>query len=263
MRPYSKLVDLARQHGWTFDGRTHHEYQIKILMRDRRVRLTALPAIRGGHVLEVRVELPSPGLPQFRISRMASFELYDLEIGVPGHLRSPEPDELRRVWTAERCELARQRLVGMVAHASHEQLVVELHRADRDGRHLDDAAIVDALQLALDLAHADVYGLAALRALPEAVVRQTDGPHVELAGPAPIVIRPVRDEDRVFTRAAMQCAQPELPPTTPALGSARLAREGNLVTISWPTIEEDPHRLLAAVELLRCLTSAPHDGAYR
>jgi hypothetical protein len=258
MRPYSKLIDLARQHGWTFDGRTHHEYQIKILMRDRRVRLTALPAVRGGHALEVRVELPPPGLPQFRIDRNASFD--EIEIGVLTDVRTPEPDELRRVWNAERCQFARNRLAGVLAHASHERLVVELHRP---GESLHDDAIVDALQLALDLAHADVYGLAVLRGLPEAVVRQTDGPHVELAGPAPIVIRPVRDHDGVFTKVAMQCALPDLPPITPALGNVTLAREGNLVTISWPAVEEDAHHLMAAVELLRGLISAPHDGAYR
>jgi hypothetical protein len=245
MRPYSKLVDLARQHGWTFDGRTHYEYQITILRRDRRIRLTAVPAMRTGHDLEVCVETPPPGLPRFTIDH-------------EHHVHSSEPYELRDVWTYQRGQLAKERLAGMTADATHERLIVEIHREV-----LRDAVIADALELALDLAHAEVYGLASLRRLPEAVVAQTDGPHVELPGPAPIVIRPVRDDARVFTKAAMQCAHSTLPPSTPALGNATVAREGNLVTISWPTIEEDPVRLMAAVELLRTLSSGPHDGAYR
>ncbi len=263
MAQYTTLVSLGRKHRWSFDGRTHYEYQIKIIMRDRRVRLSAYPDAHIPPGVEVRVETPPPGLPRFSISHPGLFGADSLEVGVPSfdqehNIRSPEPDELRRVWTAERCQFARERLADMTAHATHALLIVKLDHSVHD-----DTKIVHALELALDLAHSDVYGIAALRALPEAVLRQDGGPHVELPGPEPIVIRPVRDDDRVFTKASMQGELPELPPSTWALGSATLAREGNLITVSWPAIEEDPHHLMAAVELLRTLSSGLRDGAYR
>jgi len=95
------------------------------------------------------------------------------------------------------------------------------------------------------------------------VFGQEGGPHVTLDGPAPIVIRPVRDEDRVFTRASMPGALPQPAPTTSALGDATLECDGEVITVSWPAVEEAPARLWAAVELLRTLSLAPRDGAYR
>ena len=50
-----------------------------------------------------------------------------------------EPREVLRVWTPALCQFARARLAGMVAHATHDHLFVEVQREDAAPLGLDDA----------------------------------------------------------------------------------------------------------------------------
>lgn len=225
-----------------------------------------------GWCLKVLVATPDPGLPAFRITRegfrsfiAGAFGGQDLLTGVPNfdyeyRVRSPEPDELRRVWTPDRCQFVLDHLSSGVVRATHRAVKLELCRFA-----FDDSVLDRAVELAVDLARADVYGVAALRALPGAAFREgaDRGPHVVLEGPSPITVEPVRTSGGVVTRATMQGLLPAPPPPTSRLGPATLTQDGDRVVVTWPGVEESSQRLLAAVELLRALRSTPNDGVYR
>jgi hypothetical protein len=153
-----------------------------------------------------------------------------------------------------------------------------------------DVALVEAgLDLLLRVAAGDPYGLRALRAL--AAARDRDGPAGELpgvivAGPVAVQIGPAADGEDVITRAqaelrligapgAILVAAGRVDPADcaalpegarrhlPYLGTAAVQWSARGATIRWPTIEEDPRRLGAAVAFLRSLGAAPSLGAFR
>ena len=96
---------------------------------------------------------------------------------------------------------------------------------------------------------------------PERRADREPGLHV---GPSPIRVRPVRRDGQVVTTVTLEeGALPDPAFDLAALGLATLAAEGSGVTIRWSHVETDRARLIAAVELLRMLGGAPHEGAYR
>ncbi|HEX5058968.1 MAG TPA: hypothetical protein VFV99_06390, partial [Kofleriaceae bacterium] len=166
-----------------------------------------------------------------------------------------DPSALYRVWTRERCE---DMLVSFAAGTL---------RSLGDAIELDwpsDPTIVKVkrgIDFLISLARADVYGMAALRALPDATPT-ADG-YVEIAGPGAIRIGPHRREHSMVTRAS---ASVELDPARtppPTLGAAALACANGETTIEWLEIEENPTRLTAAIEFLRSLAVAPSEGVFR
>lgn len=271
------LRSLAQARQWPLAEPQKRDQRIAIIVRERRVVVRIAHIVDTELTLHVRVDLPDPGLPAFRITDegFGSFMAglvggQDIQTGVPNfdyayRVRSPEPEELLRVWTTQWCQYLLTHLPGATARGKHDHLELRLIRAvypDAPIPTLDEDTIVHAVALAVGLAHAEVYGAAELRTLPEAVYRERSerGPHVELPGPSPITVGPVRTRAGVGTRAEIQGV---LADPTPSFPGATLQQDGDRVTVTWPGIERDPARLLAAVELLRGLRSPSSEGAYR
>lgn len=268
---------LAEKRNWPLAEPQKRDHRIVLVVRERRVVVRISHLVDTELTLHVRVDLPPPGLPAFRITDegFGSFMAglvggQDIQTGVPNfdyayRVRSPEPEELLRMWTRKWCEYLLTHLSGATARGKHDHLELRLIRAvfpDQAIPELDDDTIVHAITLAVELAHAEVYGAAELRALPEAIYRERRerGPHVELPGPSPITIGPVRTHTGVATRAEIQGV---LSDPAPSFQDAALHQDGDRVAVTWPGIERDPARLLAAVELLRGLRSPSSEGAYR
>jgi hypothetical protein len=220
----------------------------------------------------VRVDLPAPGLPHFDIAPHSFIGRLTLDSRAGdtfriGHdnfdhvyrTRSQDPAGARSLWTAELCNRFRGDLPHASVRGDAEAVVLGV-----DSMASEDIA-VRAVQLALDIACADAYGLGALRALPDATLRVTDaGLEVELPGASPIRLAPVRTKAGVVTVASVdEGVVPERHPDLTQIGPATLATDGPRVTLTWPGIETDRARLVAAVDLLRTLGGAPRDGAYR
>ena len=268
---------LAEKRQWPLAEPQKRDQRIVLVVRERRVVVRIAHIVDTELTLHVRVDLPEPGLPAFRITDegFGSFMAglvggQDIQTGVPNfdyayRVRSPEPDELLRVWTTERCQYLLTHVSGATARGKHDHLELRIVRGvypDGAIPNLDDDTIVHAVTLAVGLAHAEVYGAAELRALPEAIYRERRerGPHIELPGPSPITVGPVRTRAGVVTRAEMQGV---LSDPAPPFQHATLHQDGDVVAVTWPGVERDPARLLAAVELLRGLRSPSSEGAYR
>jgi hypothetical protein len=212
----------------------------------------------------VRVDLPPPGAPIFDIRPSIVGALVgnriQLPYGVTAHTR--EPEDTRALLTQERCHMLRGQLQDAEVRCDREAMIIV------EPAHVAPALIPAAVAFAIELAAADRYGLDVLRALPGAVFRAPTakrGAGVELAGPSPIRVEPVRRGELVVTRALIeQGVLPDPRPDLSALGPATLEHDRTgAVTVTWPAIERDPARLTAAIELLRAVGGAPHDGAYR
>lgn len=128
------------------------------------------------------------------------------------------------------------------------------------------------IDLLVEIAAADPFGLDALRSLPGAAYRasETALPHVELEGPGDVTIGPIWQDGRVLTRARAHAgSEGEGITIDPRFTSAALRLGGELcrsdreLAITWPGIETDPQRLEGAVELLRGLGSPPSMGVFR
>src|SRR5512140_1540409 len=129
MRATSPLVTVADARGWTH---VEPPSYAKMVVSIRGLRVTVRSHDGEGWRLDVRVATPNPGLPEFRITRegfvsfiAGAFGGQDLQTGVRNfdyeyRVRSPEPDELRRVWTADRCRFLLDHVTGAVASATHQ-----------------------------------------------------------------------------------------------------------------------------------------------
>jgi hypothetical protein len=226
----------------------------------------------GTPALIVRVELPPPRLPRFEVMarvkvgvlRAELFPGADIALGNAGfdrrfRVRAHDADATRALWTPELCARFSTELHDASVRVDDEALILGLDPMDPPRE--SEAAV----KLALDIACAGVYGLEALRALPGATPRLDEaGVHVEVEGPSPIRFRPVRSGARMFTMATVdEGVLPTPHPDTAPLGPVTIAPGGSGITILWPEIETDRARLVAAIELLRNVGGAPHDGAYR
>jgi hypothetical protein len=224
------------------------------------------------------VHVPPPGTAWFKIGSAALtdfvgklFGADDIELGDPAFddkyvVKARDPAAVRRMWTRERMrELERH---FATARIESDGMVVNL----REPAH---ARTVDALEQGIDfllrLVSSDPFGLNALSALPEAVMRQGDRfAYAELPGPQPILVGP-HEIDQVARTSAWTAAvgdpKAELPPGAEelliAIGTGTLRRTDHEVRVMWPTIETDQRRLVSAIELLRMLATGPRLGVFR
>jgi hypothetical protein len=248
-----------------------------MVIADREVTLS-YSRERGHASISVHVALPPPGLPRFEIQPAGVVELV-----VPGaplrlgdavdagfDVRSSDPDDTRALWTPARCDRLRAEYARGSVRCDGRELILTfgvVRTIYGSGRteSIGPREAVAAITFALELATADLYGLgaacAAFGATPQI---DASGVHVELDGPSPIRVRPVRRDGQVVTTVTLEeGALPDPAFDLAALGLATLAAEGSGVTIRWSHVETDRARLIAAVELLRMLGGAPHEGAYR
>ncbi len=259
-----RLEELVRAQGWRIEKAYTSAARGYVIARVQELLVTISLADEKGVGSTVRVELPSPGAPKFEIRPSALEALIknrvELAPGLPVY--TPEPDDTRALFTPARIQALRTLLGDASVRCDREAIIVV------QPQRLPLGSIVAAVAFAVDLATADRYGLEALRAVPGGVHRPTTSERaacVEVDGPSPIRITAVREGDRVFTRASIEQGRiPSPAPDLADLGPARLdAEPGGRVMLTWPFIERDSRRLAAAVDLLRELAGAPHDGAYR
>ena len=205
-------------------------------------------------------------------------------------VKCDDAEAVRRVWSPLAMRIMRRSFDK--ARIESDGAVLELSSPDP----LDVFGLVDeALDLMAEIAGADIFGLAALRALPGAAYQPPTGiwdqrtiPHVVLARPVPVTIGPAVLGRRAVTRASIGdgprerplkilvrsdgSAEPAdsvaaLPPA--AAGFLRRAGNGTLVvdgartSFTWLDLETDHARLLAGAGLLTTLASGPGQGVYR
>lgn len=227
----------------------------------------------GTPAVIVRIELPPPGLPRFEVMARSQIGVLRAEL-FPGaevtlgqarfdaryRMRTHDTDATRALWTPELCARFATELPDASVRTDDDALILGFDP------HYPARETEAAVKLALDVACAGVFGLEALRALPGATPRLDDsGCCVELDGPSPIRIRPMRDGDTVYTLATVdEGVLPAERPDTTALGpDVQIIPAGSGIAISWPGIETERARLVAAIDLLRNVGGAPHEGAYR
>ncbi|HSN28541.1 MAG TPA: hypothetical protein VLT45_19785 [Kofleriaceae bacterium] len=259
-----RLEELVRAQGWRVEKAYTSAARGYVIARVRDLLVTISLADEKDVGSTVRIELPSPGAPKFEIRPPALDTLIknriDLAPGFPAY--TTEPDDTRALFTPPRIQALRTLLGDASVRCDREAIIIV------QPRRLPLGSIVAAVAFAVDLATADRYGLDALRTIPGGVVRPTTSERaacVEVDGPSPIRFTAVRDGDRVCTQASIEQGKLPSPPLDLTdLGPAILvAGGGGAITVTWPFIERDSRRLAAAVDLLRALAGAPHDGAYR
>jgi hypothetical protein len=259
-----RLEDLARAQGWRVEKTYTNAARGYVVVRVQDLVATISLAEEKHIGSTVRVELPSPGAPIFDIRPSALTALVgnrvDLAPGLTAY--TAEPDDTRALFTPARLQALRTLLADAEVRSDRDAIIIV------QPPRLPLGAIAAAVSFAVELATADRYGLESLRALPGAVYRPTTSDRaacVELDGPSPIRFTALRDDDRVFTQASIeQGTVPSPVPDLADLGPVKLAGDkSGRVALTWPFIERDPRRLAAAVDLLRELAGAPHDGAYR
>jgi hypothetical protein len=204
-------------------------------------------------------------------------------------VKADEPSAVRRVWSAQAMRLMFRSLRDARARSNGRE--IELARSE-----IHSPAVMNAMiDLVGELASADLFGIAALRALPGATYQPPTGPWNErttpgvvIEHPAPVTLMPVLIDGRVVTRATVgdgpRAQRVELtvgedgrvepadgaallPPAAAALvdrlGSGTLVIDGADTAFTWRTVETDAGRLLAGAELLAILARGPALGAYR
>jgi len=259
-----RLEDLARGQGWRVERTYTNAARGYVVARVQDLLVTMSLADEKDIGSTVRIELPSPGAPKFEI-RPAAFDALTktrIELASGFTAYSSEPDDTRALFTPARVQVLHTMLADASVRCDREAIIIV------QPRRLPLGAIVAAVGFAVDLATADRYGTDALRTLPGAVYRPTTSERaacVELDGPSPIRFTALRTGDLVYTEAAIEQGKVPSPvPDLSELGPAQLRTDpGGRVTLTWPFIERDSRRLAAAVDLLRELGGAPHDGAYR
>jgi hypothetical protein len=239
-----------------------------------RVEIT-LWSSKHGSFTEYWAHLPPPGSVEFKItpshvgSRLTRLlGAQDVEIGHPEFdaifvVKSPDEVTLRRLWTTDRARKMFLVFAGMPIDCDGQVLHMIEPRIESEEQ------IADGVEFLLDLARADPFGLRVLRRLPEAtLVANARFPYAVVPGPQPIHVGPIARDGRSVTcarTAAVATGQP--PPAAgallAALGGGKLEITDAETRVCWPAIEDDPRRLVAAIELLRLLVTGPSMGVFR
>jgi hypothetical protein len=271
-----------------------------VVVRDQgvAVEVSQRPTFGGAPFIALRwrVEVPAPGVPRFSVvpegvrSMLAKlFGAQEVELGTyPAfdhafYVKADDEATFRRRWTSRLVHLMTTQFWNAMLAGGGRRLVLRTSTSSPDA----DELTVPGAELVAELAHADVLGVAALRALPGATLRDAaDGPFAAIEGPGEIGIGPRLVKRALRTRARAIAAWPQPVPTIEildgqidptgqaalpaalhavarALGTATLAASGAELSMTWPTIEEDAARLVAAIELLRGLVRAPAQGVFR
>jgi len=227
---------------------------------------------KHGRFTEYNAIIPAPGLPVCRVAptgftgRVGKvLGAQDIEVGLVAFdetfvVKGDDPAVVRRLWpTARARDMALAfRTSRIECDASTIKLLQPVIESAEQ--------IESGIDLVLGLARSDPFGLTVLGELPEAKLRHGDRfVQALLPGPSRIQIGPVEQGGIVRTCARTAAIGP-LPPdavtSVSALG-ATLETSDQELTISWPSVEDDPRRLTAAAELLRRLASGPSLGVFR
>lgn len=215
-----------------------------------------------------RAKVPPPGTTRFKVypEGFVSFATKvfhdrDTVVGVDAFdnafmVKGEEPAAVRKLWTYELASAMVEHYPDGGVHGEGDTIeLVFPHELTT----VED--VMRGVKLVVGLARADLYGIAVLRGLPEAITTASGA--VEINGPGEIRIGPHRTADGVVTRVWATVEDDPARALPSAVGPATLDRTGIQMTITWPTIEEDPQRLTAAIEFLRSLVREPSQGVFR
>lgn len=239
-----------------------------------------------------RAELQPPGMTPFALYPEGAtsftskvFGGRELELGaLPAFdhqfmIKATVPASFRRLWTQDLCKLMVDHFptATLTSTGTQLELVVTPSR---------EAVLEIGLDLLLAITRADVFGLAVLRGLPDASQALDEQGGVRIKGPRNVRLGPHPAGDDYVTRASALAEDDErlaaievvdgvvaatdlailpahLHGLARELGTARIESIGPELTITWRTIEEDPRRLIAAIDLLRKLAGPPNAGVFR
>jgi len=257
------------------------------------VEVDVIPRSKSQTATVWRVMVPRPGTTIFKVAP-GSIGSYlgtlvgaqDRELGVASFdlayvVKTDDLAAAKRVLTFARCRHLQSAFPDAKLWSDGE--TVEL---DRPSPPSDDGDIEAGIAFVLELARVDVFGLEALRQLPGAKPwpRADRASWVEIEGPGELRVGLHSIDRRTVTRAWRtlddtarfssfdivdgRCQDDaQLPASVRArireVGTARFEVSATTVEIRWPTIEDDPGRLAAAIEVLRRLDDGPSFGAFR
>lgn len=233
----------------------------------------AAASLRTSHI-RFRAELPSPGVPKFRLypegfqSFMSKlFGGQDVELGHRGvdlkfMVKALSPAIVQQLWTPALCE--RLDTMGALWIEGEDQRI-ELQQQFETMDLLMDP--VPGIELLFALCDVDLYGRDVLRALPDAQIRPELG-EVWLPGPSDVRFGFIRTHERVSINARMAIEQPiELTDDI----KRQFDQVGALVELALPDLllvwgerACSAERFLRGAELLRQLVdTVPGDGIFR
>jgi hypothetical protein len=224
---------------------------------------------RSAELTEVRMQVPEPGLPAFSIAQHGitsalglahrvtiGERLFDATFSI----KATDIALVRRMWPRERA----QRMYAVAPKGTLEckgidvKLIVPV---------IDTIEQVEgAVELLLELARCDPYGITALAQLPGATMVEDDGfTRAELPGPSRVLIGPFVEGGIARTCARVPATgdlAEDVEPRIVALG-ATLQQTHTEVRIWWAGIETESKRLLGAYEVLRAVAAGPSLGVFR
>jgi hypothetical protein len=245
------------------------------------------PASNDPQLAVTRARAPfwGPGAPVFGVTPAGMFSKVarrkDVELGEERDfddnflVDTDEPERTRSVLSVEARRTLVRRFLG--ARLASDGVTVEIVV----GAFIDELVDLEAL---LDLAHgiavADIYGLAALKALPGAVYhprRPGVPPHVTVGD---VALGPASGGAGVVTRAQAPARRDpasvvigdELPRELAVLAPVErwatlrgsiVSVAGDSATLTWPGVESDPERLRAGIRLVELLAAGPSSGPFR
>ena len=202
-------------------------------------------------------------------------------------VKCDEPEIMKQVWTTEAMEL--MRVFFDNCRVDSDEGMVKLMGF---GAWTDEHKINTALDLVGILANADLFGHAALAALPGAIYRPVSGTweerepatcHLEIRG-VTVTLGPIPVKGKARTRASVIPGEELAPFTTPLdpatglaalepyldfspridrLAGCRLQARPGLLTLDWPGIERSMVNLREGAELIASMASAGSKRAYR
>jgi len=265
---------VAQQRNGTLDvGGWFGNPRLEMRQRDGTEVTVSMWSTKHGAFTELDALIPAPGLPRCKLvpagftgGLAKALGAQDIEIGHPAfddafNVKGEDGVVIRRVFARARArELA---------------LLVPKSRLECDGSRIkllqpviESVEQVGAgIDLVLELARSDPYGLHVLGELPEAqLVRETTGlVRAQVPGPSPILVGPAFTGGLVRT-CVRTAATGTLPPDAETLVTPTggyLEQTPLELRIWWRGIETDRRRLGAAIDLLRRLSSAPAQGVFR
>jgi hypothetical protein len=240
---------------------------------------------------EWTAQVPHPGTVAFRVRpALGASSARDVVVGTHDGfddrfvVETPDPGAVRRVWTESNAKVMTIWFGTSTLRSSGHELALTRPRVAVEPRDIERG-----IDLLLDIARTDTWGIQALRSLDDATFHD-DGspfPYATIAGPGQIRIGPELLGQRAATRARAQghtasgtavvdivdglptdAGEPTpLPPYVAhyahALGTAHIGWSEREISITWPGIETDPRRLQSAISLLRELARAPAMGVFR
>ena len=222
---------------------------------------------------EYKAIVPAPGLPVCKVAPTGFtgwvgkvLGAQDIEVGHAAFddaftVKGDDPGVVRRLWPKLRaqdmayvfascqfqCDLSTIKLI--------QPLIATVEQAEL------------AIELILDVARCDPYGLNVLTDLPEASLRHGDRfLQVELPGPTRIMLGPIDTDGIVRTCARTASIGGTVPADAETLVTAQgatLEQTEHELRIWWPSVESDPRRLTAAIDILRHLAGGPSLGVFR